>query len=623
MSFINRFFLTIFTVTLLFSLSTHVAFAHGNLLQSDPPSNAVLEKPPEKIQMLFSEPLEPGYSQAAVLDKSGNRVDKRDSLLDTSERRNLAISVPPLSTGSYVVAWQVLSSIDGHLTGGSFSFSIGPPPEKALQPESVSPQVEKDKALNFQRLWEPVMRWLNFLGLMVIVGGMFFQMLLLRPASIAALPEKISKELRKKTWQRYSLMFAVAIVLILLSALGSLAVQAATLGASPFAILPLRWGQIWMERTAIIILLAVYFLYERAANRTSGLLFKSAADNISVALILLALVVSNSLTSHAATVPSGATLAIGFDSLHLLASSLWIGGLFNLGLVALPGIKILEKKRQHSLLQELVPRFSRVAMGSVAALLISGIFHSWLGVGSLEVLFRTSYGWTLLFKIIFILLLLFLGAINLLRVTPRLKDSEGPTRLLALVRLEVMFSIVVLLLAGILTSISPGRTALQSSGPKIERKEQAEDVKIRLSIAPGQAGINTFRVEVTDRKNKPLPDVREVAMAFRYLNSDLAESELIARPREAGIYEVFGSPLSIVGPWRIEVIVKRTAAYEAQAFFNLDIPERAASTAPPQPDVSLRNRLVRNLTVLALGSLAYLAIAFFPLKAKAEKADSQ
>ncbi len=110
-------------------------------------------------------------------------------------------------------------------------------------------------------------------------------------------------------------------------------------------------------------------------------------------------------------------------------------------------------------------RYARLAMPGVGLLLASGLFQSWLLVGSFERLLATEYGRTLLAKLIFVVPLLALGAIH--RQTLRAErlgsgpaPGAGPlaaeSRWLTL-RLQVALAALVLLATGLLANLPPPR----------------------------------------------------------------------------------------------------------------------------------------------------------------------
>ncbi len=143
----------------------------------------------------------------------------------------------------------------------------------------------------------------------------------------------------------------------------------------------------------------------------------------SLALFGAALVpVPYALNSHAAALVEGGPTAITVDWLHLMAASIWIGGLFTLaiGLVTTRAINV-ETRRE--LLADVIPRFSTLAIISVVILAITGFYAAWLEVGNLNALLHTTYGHTLIVKLVLLIPLLLLGAANLLLVGPRMRQN--------------------------------------------------------------------------------------------------------------------------------------------------------------------------------------------------------
>src|SRR5690606_7626138 len=121
--------------------------------------------------------------------------------------------------------------------------------------------------------------------------------------------------------------------------------------------------------------------------------------------------------------------AILADVLHTLSASLWTGGI--LALVAVVGpISIgLDATLRRHVLSRLLPRFSTVALVSWSTLALTGIYASWLHVGSLDALVSTGYGRALLVKLAILVPILVIAAFNLFIVTSRLHGlAEVPER---------------------------------------------------------------------------------------------------------------------------------------------------------------------------------------------------
>jgi copper transport protein len=88
--------------------------------------------------------------------------------------------------------------------------------------------------------------------------------------------------------------------------------------------------------------------------------------------------------------------------LHVLATCAWLGGLVALAAVLIPGDRVQE-------LDQLIPRFSRVAQLSVATLLVTGIIHALAVAGGPSRLASSRYGLVLLIKVSIFALMLLMG----------------------------------------------------------------------------------------------------------------------------------------------------------------------------------------------------------------------
>src|SRR4029077_15814094 len=103
-------------------------------------------------------------------------------------------------------------------------------------------------------------------------------------------------------------------------------------------------------------------------------------------------VVAPALTGHTRSATAEA-LVVGADMLHLLAGSIWLGGLVGLALT----VRHLADRGEVA--AEGVARFSGIAAGVLVALVAAGSVLVWRIVGSWDVLISTSYGRLLLTKV--------------------------------------------------------------------------------------------------------------------------------------------------------------------------------------------------------------------------------
>jgi methionine-rich copper-binding protein CopC len=94
--------------------------AHAKLQGSSPAKDAQLAEPPKTLTLTFNE-----AAQVAVLKLTGGGkeipipVDK-----SAKASPSFTFPLPALAPGSYTVQWTAVAADDGHVTKGSFAFSI-------------------------------------------------------------------------------------------------------------------------------------------------------------------------------------------------------------------------------------------------------------------------------------------------------------------------------------------------------------------------------------------------------------------------------------------------------------------------------------------------------------------
>ena len=99
------------------------ADAHAILVKSVPAARAALSRPPGRMQLWFSERLEPAFSAVSVWSAAGARVDREDSVVGAEDPKQLSVTLGTLEPGAYTVRFRVLS-VDGHIVEGSFPFAV-------------------------------------------------------------------------------------------------------------------------------------------------------------------------------------------------------------------------------------------------------------------------------------------------------------------------------------------------------------------------------------------------------------------------------------------------------------------------------------------------------------------
>lgn len=553
--------LIVVAVTLLLAIGSRPApvAAHAFLVASEPAANAVLPDTPTRVAMTFSEPLERVAStKAALYDQFGQKVESATLQFDLQNRNMMILVLPDrLPRGTYSVLWQTLSAADGHRAQGYIPFTIGTVDDiRSVVPPEFGTSAGPPEWL------QTAARWVSYAGLSIVVAIWPIWLLVLRPGISPAWQAGPGLVRRAR-----KLAFA-GVGTGIVGALLALYVQSANAddGAGVISsigttLTDTRYGRIWLLRVVFLLVMAVGLLaaawWRPKAHRalTWGLAGLAALLPLPFALV-----------AHAAAQTRGRTGAIAFDMFHLLAASLWVGGLFALFFVLIPTLRDLTPAGRRVVLSGAVPRFSAVALASWAIIILTGLYTSWLQVGSWEALRETDYGKALTVKVLLLLPLLLLAAFNLLIVSRQVKRAAEPgaatlwsRRFGFAVGSEVVLVLIVLLVAGRLTTQAPAREALAQAQNQIDITLDLQGHAAVLSLAPARTGPNHYRLSLG---GDPLPADTEAVLRLTVPNLKTAESEVALQRVAGNAFETHGSELSVAGDWQVEVIVRRIGDFQ-------------------------------------------------------------
>jgi copper resistance protein C len=112
-------------IALLTSALATSSSAHAFLERAVPAVGSVVHAPPGRLELRFTQRIEPAFSNAQVFDAAGKQVDGGDAAVDAADAAVLRVSLPPLAPGTYRVKWRVLS-VDSHVTDGDYTFDVAP-----------------------------------------------------------------------------------------------------------------------------------------------------------------------------------------------------------------------------------------------------------------------------------------------------------------------------------------------------------------------------------------------------------------------------------------------------------------------------------------------------------------
>jgi copper transport protein len=395
------------------------AAAHASVRATSPASRHELGRPPRRVTIRFDEAVDALPNAVRVYDARGRIVSRAPRSED--ERKVVAAPLVRLPNGGYTVRWRVLSD-DGHVVAGVFTFGV----------RAAAPEPTEAFGASGPTRTEHVVRWLDFVGLALAVGGLAFRLVIL--------PRTIPPALE----QRFYLLSGLGVVVVLQVGIVAFLLRAEDALQLPFRrfldgdLSPIaegtRIGTAFIAMTLGFAFVAALVFLAWLTDRPR-LLWP--------ALVLAAVFSSGlSLSGHSGAGPGASGWSALADWLHLTAASLWVGGL--IGLLAAGELRRVA-----------FGRFARLAPGLIALLLAAGISLSVLRLPAAQALWTTSYGRVLLLKIGLASVALSFGAVHHVLVRPRL---DRPGVLAALPRslaAETAVVAAVLLVAAILVDSRP------------------------------------------------------------------------------------------------------------------------------------------------------------------------
>jgi copper transport protein len=598
--------------------SAPAAWAHAQLLGTSPVSGTTLQVQPREVIFEFNQDVGGTLGAVRVYDAQGNEVDDLNVSHPDGNEHWMGVGLKPhLPDGTYTGTYRVISA-DTHIVYGGLVFNIG---HAGAAPKfTVAGLIGKNKSGKVTEVAFGVVRGLNYLTLAVMVGGLVFLLFAWTPALAAvAGPERRWSAASRVFASRLARLFAVAVVLgAIVSVLGILLQGASAAGVSLWSslkssivenTLESRFGEVWGLRAIDWVLLGALLLIARAIGRDviprsrATLPDRDAPDvgardparqgsNMPAAgmpdggmpagdtpapppprviLGLLALgaaylTITPSLAGHA-SIESPVAVFFPSDVLHVLAGSVWVGGIACL-LVALPGAtRLLEGAERSRLLLASLARFSPIALGAVVVIAVTGVIQAYIDVRSLHGLLHTTYGALIIAKVVLLLGLISCGWVNRARVIPALErvvgDGRSPGGVGALARRtmrgELALMVCVFAVTAALISYAPPIDA--SSGP-FSVNTSIGPAELELTVEPAKVGLNTMHLYLIDAKTgTQFTATKELTATAKLPSKGIGP--LVLKPIVAGPghYVVSSAVLSPGGVWQIE-ITDRVSEFE-------------------------------------------------------------
>ncbi|HEX9310387.1 MAG TPA: CopD family protein [Gemmatimonadaceae bacterium] len=147
------------------------------------------------------------------------------------------------------------------------------------------------------------------------------------------------------------------------------------------------------------------------------------------------------------------------NAVHILAASTWLGTLLVLTLIGIRGVirRGSVAIQRAELISDLVNSFSPLALVAASIVAITGLTTAWLHLKRLSALWTTSYGWALVVKLLFVLMVATLGAWNWRRIRPSLGGEGSEQSIKRSATMELTFAACVLIATSVLVTLPSPR----------------------------------------------------------------------------------------------------------------------------------------------------------------------
>lgn len=595
------------------------SFAHAVLVRSDPAQGAVLRVPPGQVRLWFSEVVEPQFSTAQVVTPSNQQAGSQQvsvSGVSGSTSEIVVTLSSRLLPGSYVVLWRTVSTVDGHVESGSFSFTLArpdgtlPPPINSSVITGTTNAVAPTLPLSLPTLISLLMTFLVELGAIYWVGAAFWQLFVVEVVMEKhATQHDLLQQVRERQLER---ILPLVIGGALLAHVGVLIGQGLALasGNSATSLTPAlleqlvrsgRFGLWWLVRVLLLTLALLLLLTGRLVGRRSRISNRLLAW-VSLGLGLL-LFIALALSSHAAALASDKVMvAVLGDWFHLVAAAIWVGGMLTIVLGYVPVLSRHALVERASSLVTTLRYYSPWALAGVLLMAITGPLSATFQLNSWAQLLTTAYGNVLLIKVFLVMGLLVLSAYHTLFLRARIRialrkhsvaltrlehtppqavpDSVRmrwmeqvkqrevrlalPTRrLLFVLRLEALLGVAVLLCVGLMnvlggtlvpttSTVSTGSVSRATAPLSQTLNTFDRRFQVILTMTPRHVGTNSVKVRVIDPRTGAAVSRVKVQLNTELLERDMGVNLILLTANGAGQFSG-AVELPVSGTWRIIV----------------------------------------------------------------------
>lgn len=565
------------------------ALAHAQLVGTSPQSGATVAGQPKTVIFEFNEAVGGTLGAVRVYDAHGSEVDDLNVTHPSGRSHWMGVGLKShLPDGTYTATYRVVSA-DTHVVYGGLVFNIGH--AGAVPAVTVPGLIARGESGHVTKIAFGVVRALDYLSIALLLGGLAFLLIAWLPA-ISALADAqaqwraasaaFARRLRRLLYGAAALGFFVSVLGVLLQGASAAGVSLWTSlkGSVLQSTLESRFGAVWSGRAVDWLVIAGVLAITGAMRHPlvppAPAPAPAPADHdttappqVLTALLAICaayLALTPALAGHA-SLESPRGVFFPSDVLHVLAASVWVGGIACL-LLALPtATRELVGSDRSRLLLGVLARFSPLALAAVVTIALTGVLQAYIDVRSVHALLHSTYGALVIVKVALLLVLIALGWINRERVLPALRRvvdarlTPGQPGVLArrTMRGELAVMIGVFGVTAALISYTPPIDA--ASGP-YSTSASIGPAQLEMTVEPAEVGANTAHLYLIDAKTgTPFAQTRELTATASLPAKGIGPLPLKLRLAGPGHYILESAVLSPAGTWQI-AITDRVSEFE-------------------------------------------------------------
>jgi len=312
-----------------------------------------------------------------------------------------------------------------------------------------------------------IIRGVGYLALAALIGGLAVDRFVL-PDDGPELHEERRRLRRLRVACLVALIITSLAEVVLRGRTMTGAGLTAVLRAVPVILVRTHFGHIWLVRFTLL----------GGALCVAGSMARVA--RAAMLLMALGIAFTTTDTGHAGDWGDVSPTA-AIDYVHVMTSSLWVGGLLSLAILGRRSVASWRSAQFSTTAQ----RFSRLAGWSLLAVVLSGSYNAWVQVATPSGMWTTAYGRVLSIKLAIVVVLISLGATSRYTIVARLTHRLGmglgarcfrvgrlalfgtrrvaqallPSRFIRYVSREALLGVAVLACTGVLVDSTPARHA--------------------------------------------------------------------------------------------------------------------------------------------------------------------